>query len=95
VEAAGLPSGGQMSFLIKRPFVNGMANAIIHNGPKEISIACDDSCGVMMDYGRSDLRLYRNNKNVTHEVWPDYQPHGTIYASLENIEKAIAWLKEV
>jgi len=84
-----------MSFLIKRPFADGLANAIIHNGLKEISIACDDSCGMMKDYSRSDIRLYRDNKNATHEVWPEVGPSGTVYATLENIEKAIAWLKEV
>lgn len=84
-----------MSFMIKRPFSDGLANAIIHNGLKEISIACDDSCGTMKDYRRSDIRLYRNSKDATEEVWPGCDSSQVVYASLENLEKAFAWLKEV
>lgn len=37
----------------------------------EISIAMDDSCGVMPIYGRSDIRVFRDSdgKDITAEIF--------------------------
>lgn len=81
-----------MSFSIMRPFTDGAACAKIRNGSREISIAADDSCGKLPDYGQSDIRLYLNDKDVTDVVWPG---NSLVPATLSNLEKAISWLRAV
>lgn len=83
-----------MSFTIMRQVIPGMGNVKIRNGAKEISIACDDSCGKLPHLSRSDIRLYRLDTNVTKELWPETENYGTVYASIENLAKAIKWLQE-
>lgn len=44
-----------------------------------ISIACDDSCGVMADLARSDIRVEHGGKDVTHLFLEEDE--NAIYAS--------------
>lgn len=83
--------------IIKRPHTLTDACAKITNGDKEISIACDDSCGSMKHLGRSDIRCFIGDNDLTREVFPENLVDGTmfnVWGTLENLERAIAWLKK-
>lgn len=51
----------------------------------EISISCDDSSGCAADLTRSDIRVYKNDKDVTKEVM--LVSH--VYADAEALRRAM------
>lgn len=61
-------------------------------GDKEISLSCDNSCGVLEDLERSDIRCYNNAENidVTNNVFP--KNGGVVSATIENFDIAWKWL---
>lgn len=39
----------------------------------EISIAMDDSCGCMSHYGRVEVRVFKDNVDVTKQFFPKHE----------------------
>jgi hypothetical protein len=65
-------------------------------GTKEVSIAADTSCDAFQDMVRCDIRLYLilaggAHPEVTAEV---FKQKGDVYATNDNITKALRWLKK-
>lgn len=82
---------------ITRPIVHALgASACLKmvKGNREVSVAFDDSCGVMTNLGRADIRLYVGDANVTTEVFPLDEYGSTVRADLETMALAMAWLAE-
>ena len=61
-------------------------------GNREVSIACDDSCGAFQEMKRCDIRMYTDGNDVTHAVF-GVEKSGTVHASNENVMKALQWLE--
>ena len=74
---------------IKKPVYDGFACMKITSRNKEISIVCDDSCGRLNDYSRSNIRCFCKDKDVTKEVLgADFVP-----ADIDELKIALAWVK--
>ena len=39
----------------------------------EISLVMDDSCGCLNHYGRVDVRVFKNDEDVTKEFFPKHE----------------------
>lgn len=76
-----------------RPFVNNKGCIKFVNGNKEVSIACDDSCGAFEDLSRSDIRCFNNNSDVTDEVF-QCELLEVVRAELDNFQLAWNWLRQ-
>lgn len=86
-----------MSLSICRPITTSYGSSscfkIRHNG-KEISVACDDSCGKLPDFTRSDIRLYdKDSKDVTYVTFPEDDYGSVVYGTFENLQVAMKWLE--
>ena len=74
------------------------ANVVFDNGPKMISLSCDNSCGRLTTLSRSDIRLLIHNslsgkvEDVTNDVFGGEQG-STIRADIDTMEKAMKWLR--
>lgn len=74
-----------------RPFNNKSVCTKFVNGSKELSICCDDSCGVLKELTRSDIMLFTAEEgDVTEKVFGS----GTVHASIENFAEAFEWLRK-
>lgn len=63
------------------------------NGDKEISIACNDSCGRLEDLSRSDIRCFQGNEDITTAVF-QCELLTIIPANLESFQIAWDWLRK-
>ena len=65
----------------------------------EISIAMDDSCGCLNKYGRVDVKVFKNDEDVTKQFFPEseyIQPiNGEILLDLMNQIVELTILKGV
>jgi hypothetical protein len=55
-----------------------------------ISISCDDSCGCMDDLGRSDIRVYQNDQDVTQLI----MKRNATWAEGESLKRAFRNIDE-
>lgn len=75
----------------KRPINLSTVNVkIVGNDGKEVSIACDDSCGAFKDLSRSDIRCFQDDLDVTFPIFGE----DTVVATIENLQTALDWLKK-
>lgn len=57
----------------------------------EISISCDDNCGIHKDLHRTDLRVFNNlDQDVTAWVFNLEAGHPDVEATVEHLEQAIS-----
>lgn len=63
---------------------------IPHKG-YEISISCDDSAGCCTDLVRSDIRIYKDDVDVTLDV----MKNNTIYADSQSLKRALRVIDEI
>ncbi len=74
------------------------ANVVFDNGPKMISLSCDNSCGRLTTLSRSDIRLLIHNslsgkvEDVTNNVFGGEQG-STVRADIDTMEQAMKWLR--
>ena len=59
---------------------------------REVSIACDDSCGTQVVTCRADIRLYEQNQDVTGTVFRGYE--GSLGYTNADMGRAMQWLNE-
>jgi hypothetical protein len=87
-------SNGQADHEKIRESRAALANVCIripHKG-YEISISCDDSCGVLdRDLSRSDIRVFKDSKDVTLEV----MKRETTYADAQSLKRALRNIDEI
>jgi hypothetical protein len=55
----------------------------------EISIACDDSCGAFEDLRRSEIRIFKDEKDVTGEIMTWLPPRTPVYGDATNLRFAM------
>tara|TARA_Y100000310_G_scaffold341141_1_gene439316 strand:- start:478 stop:762 length:285 start_codon:yes stop_codon:yes gene_type:complete len=83
------PVGGEISKSVAVEF---------RNGRKLLSLALDNSCGRMEKLSRTSLRVFLDDEESTVDVTPEVFPNLDsellpVWASLENFETAMAWLR--
>ena len=82
---------------IIRPDIPGQACVKIREGNREVSIACDDSCGALVNYERADIRCYEGPEyetDVTQLVFGLENTASMVHGSVEHLFTALAWLRE-
>jgi elongation factor P hydroxylase len=57
----------------------------------EISISCDDSAGCCEDLVRSDIRVFKDNVDVTLDV----MGNNTVYADAQTLKRALRRVDEI
>jgi hypothetical protein len=72
--------------------VSRTVNVTFDNGRKCVSLSLDNSLGRMDTLRRGDIRLFVDKDDVTGRVFRGGDK-SNIYASLENFETAMMWLK--
>lgn len=75
-----------------RPFSDGQICTKIASGSKEISIACDDSCGTLKHLTRSEIALFDGDEEVTYTIFPDMD---VVSGTVENLRRALDWLEGI
>lgn len=73
-----------------KPFTSGAVNIKFTNGNKELSLALDDSAGVLDECRRGSIACFQGDKSVTEEV---YGQKYEVYLDMESFEEGLAWLK--
>ena len=75
-------------------------NVVFDNGPKMVSLSCDNSSGRMTTMSRSDIRLLVSDpleggvEDVTSKVFGGNE-EDIVRASIETMEIAMKWLRRV
>ncbi len=77
-------------------------NVVFQNGSKMVSLALDDSCGRMSTLNRGSIECHRELKDqdpeidvVTAEVFGAGSESSLVPNTLENFNKAMAWLNRI
>jgi len=76
-------------------------NVVFQNGEKMVSLAVDDSCGRMSTLNRGSIECHRQKKGdeeidvVTAEVFGAGSESNLIPNTLENFNRAMAWLNRI
>jgi hypothetical protein len=77
-------------------------NVIFQNGEKMLSLALDDSCGRMDVLGRGSIALFRqkdwlldSSTEATEEVFSCGREGELVPNTLDNFNKAMAWLNRI
>ena len=74
------------------------ANVVFDNGPKMISLSCDNSGGQLTTLSRSDIRLLIHDslsgsvEDVTNDVFGG-EKGSIVRADLDTMEQAMKWLR--
>ena len=62
-------------------------------GQKMVSLSLDNSCGRMEMLRRGSILLMIGKEDVTDQVFGEAVGGKTVWASLDNFEKAMNWLR--
>jgi|TARA_R110001583_G_scaffold130972_2_gene282691 hypothetical protein len=77
-------------------------NVVFDNGPRMVSLSLDNGAGGgLSSQSRADIRLLFSHpleggvKDVTEEVFPASHPGEPVRATIENMDRAMKWLRLV